>query len=269
MIALDLHQIASWMQALWWPFVRALALFYSAPVFGSPDVPRKVRIGLSLALAILVEPMLAGHAGGTFGSLPLFLLLTFQQIVIGIMIGFAVRIVFAAVNFAGGLIGLEMGLGFATLIDPKNGVNVPTLSSFLGLLATLVFLAMNGHLLLIAAFAKSFSVAPPNPLLSFDAGTWLALVQWGGEIFLLGVVMALPVVTVLVAINLALGVLAKIAPQLNIFVVGFPVLLLLGLAGLYLAAPAIGRAMITAFDWALRLTGGVMGDAGMIGATHG
>lgn len=269
MMILDLHQILAWSEAIWWPFVRAMALFYSAPVFGSPEVPRKVRIGLSLAIAVVVQPFISGHLTGTFGSLPVFLLLTLQQIIIGIIIGFSVRIVFAGVSFAGGLIGLEMGLGFATLIDPKNGVNVPTLSSFMGLLATLVFLAMNGHLLLIAAFARSFSVAPPSPGFSFSGGAWLELAQWGGELFLLGVVMALPVVTVLVAVNIALGVLAKIAPQLNIFVVGFPVLLLIGFAVLYIAAPVIGRVMISAFDWSMRHTGSVIAGTSLTGAAYG
>lgn len=269
MIPLDLHQLAAWVNAIWWPFVRALAFLSTAPVVSSPEVPRKVRIGLSLALALLVGPMLAGDIVGANVSWPLFLVLTLQQLVIGIMIGFAARIAFAAVSFAGGFIGLEMGLGFATLIDPKNGVNVPTLSSFLGLFATLVFLALNGHLLLIAALVRSFKVAPPGFTLPFGAGSWLTLAQWGGQLFLLGVVMALPVVTILVAVNLALGVLAKIAPQLNIFVVGFPVLLLVGLAGLYIAAPVLGRAMITAFDWSLQVTGGLMGNTVIRGAAHG
>ncbi len=259
MIPFDPHALALWLATLWWPFVRAMALFYSAPVFGSPAVPRKLRIGLSILVAFIVQPLIPHAAALGADSWPVFLVLTLQQIIIGALLGLAVRIIFAAVNFAGAVIGLEMGLGFATLMDPKHGVSVPTLSSFLGLFATLIFLSLNGHLLLIAAFAKSFTVAPPSMHWHFGPGAWYAIVKWGGQLFLLGLVMALPVLTVLVAANLSLGVLAKIAPQLNIFVVGFPVLLLIGLVGLYFTAPLLGRAMVNAFNLSLGLTRSISG----------
>ncbi len=259
MIDIGSVRLGVWIAALWWPFLRALSLLSTAPVFSSPDVPKRLRIGLAIFLAVVIQPLLPNMAASARNSWALFLMLSLQQVLVGVILGFAVRIAFAAVNFAGAVIGLEMGLGFATLFDPQNGVKVPTLSSFLALFGVLIFLAMNGHLILIVAFAKSFGVAPVGLTWHYGADTWYALVRWGGQLFLLGLAMALPVLTLLVAANLALGVLAKVAPQLNIFVVGFPVLLLLGLAGLYLAAPLMGQAMLSALQGGLRVTGLLVG----------
>lgn len=259
MIPFDAQNLAAWAAAVWWPLVRTLALFNSAPVFSSPEVPRRVRIGLALFIAILIQPLIPTGSVAALGSWGGFLVVTMQQILVGLLLGIGARVAFAAVNFAGAVIGLEMGLGFATLFDPQYGVKVPTLSSFLGLLGALIFLSVNGHLILIAVLAKSFSVAPPGIEWHFGAQTWYQVTQWGGELFLLGLVMALPVLTILFLANIALGILSKIAPQLNIFVVGFPVLLLLGLGGLYFAAPMIGRLMLNAFELSLRFTGGLVG----------
>lgn len=254
MIPLDPARIVLWIAAIWWPFVRAMAMLNAAPVFSSSDIPMRVRIGLSLFLALAVQATVPNLPVLSLSSWPIFFVISVQQLIVGIIIGFAARIAFAAVNFAGAVIGLEMGLGFATLFDPQHGVQVPTLSSFLGIFATLIFLSMNGQLILIDAFSRSFLIAPPGLALHYNAVTWLGLARLGGELFLVGLSMALPVLTVLVAANLALGVLARVAPQLNIFVVGFPVLLLLGMASLYLAAPIIGEAMLHAFNNSMRLT---------------
>ena len=259
MIDIGTAQLGTWIAALWWPFLRALSLLAAVPVFSSPDVPKRLQIGLAVFLAIVIQPLLPDVTPVALDSWAVFLVLSLQQLLVGIILGFAVRIAFAAVNFAGAVIGLEMGLGFATLYDPQNGVEVPALSSFLVLFGTLIFLAMNGHLILIAAFAKSFGVAPVGLAWHYGPDTWHALARWGGQLFLLGLAMALPVLTILVVANIALGVLAKIAPQLNIFVVGFPVLLLLGLAGLYLAAPLMGQAMLSALQGGLRVTGLLVG----------
>lgn len=257
MIHVTSAQLAAWIGALWWPFLRALAMLNSAPVFSSSDIPKRIKIGLALSVALLIQPLLPTMPAVNFDSISM-LVLSLQQILVGVALGFSIRIVFSAVNFTGALIGLQMGLGFASLIDPKNGVQVPTLSSFLGLFATLIFLAINGQLFLLEALAQSFRAAPPALAWHMGPHIIYALAKWGGELFLLGVVMSLPVLTVLMITNLALGVLAKVSPQLNIFVVGFPVLLMLGLLGLYLIAPLLGHAMNNAFGLAFQVTGALV-----------
>jgi flagellar biosynthetic protein FliR len=159
-----------------------------------------------------------------------------QQIVIGVAMGLAMRIVFTAVDMAGELIGLQMGLGFATFFDHIHGVNSPVVAQLLGLIAMLFFLALNGHLLVVSALAESFMLMPVggNP---FSPQAAYSLVSWGGHIFAAGFTLALPVLAALVITNLALGVLTRAAPQLNIFAVGFPITLMLGFVMLALILP--------------------------------
>ena len=156
--------------------------------------------------------------------------------------GMAMRIVFAMVDLAGELTGLQMGLGFASFFDPQNSTDTALISQYLGVLMTMVFLALNGHLLVIATLAESFQALPitPDPL---TASAWLMLVQWGGKLFSIGIMLALPILAALLIANLALGILTRAAPQLNIFSVGFPVTLLLGFVVLMLVLPQMGSAL--------------------------
>ena len=177
-----------------------------------------------------------------------------EQVLLGTAMGFAMRLVFAAVELAGELIGLQMGLSFAGFIDPQAGSPVPLVSSFLSLIASLVFLALNGHLMVLAAVTESFSVWPVGA-----AGAKIdipGLVAWGAEIFRLGLHLALPVLATMLLVNLALGVLARAAPQLNLLAVGFPATLLAGfllLAGLLpVMLPALQRALEGALQIFLR-----------------
>jgi flagellar biosynthetic protein FliR len=150
--------------------------------------------------------------------------------------GLAMRIVFVAVEMAGELVGLQMGLGFATFFDPQHSSHVPVLAQLLGLLAALAFLAMDGHLQLIAVLSESFRTFPvgtPGAGIPHTA----AVVSWGAEIFAFGLRLALPVLAALLITNLALGILTRMVPQLNPFAVGFPLTLLIGILMLALAMP--------------------------------
>jgi flagellar biosynthetic protein FliR len=164
-----------------------------------------------------------------------------QEMLIGIGMGFAARILFSAVDLAGEFIGMQMGLGFATSYDPLNSSQTPVISEFLGLIGLLLFLSLNGHLIYVATLAESFSAIPigPNPL---GAASWLNLAQLGGKIFSFGLLISLPILVALMITNIALAVLTRAAPQLNIFALGFPLTLLGGFFALaigmeYLAVP--------------------------------
>lgn len=240
MITFTSAQLDAWMAALFYPLTRILALFAAAPVFGGAGVPANIRLLLGLAVTIGLLPALPAMPEVPPAS-GMGLWIIAQQILIGLAMGYAMRIVFVAMDAAGELIGLQMGLGFATFYDPLNTARTPVVAEFTGLLATLVFLALNGHLLMIATVAESFSAFPVSaqPL---GAGTWLNLVEFGSRLFSGGLLLSLPVVVTLLITNLALGILNRAAPQLNLFAVGFPLTLAVGFVTLalslsYLAGP--------------------------------
>ena len=226
MISFTSAQVDVWIAAFFWPFFRILALVATAPFFGARGIPAATKIGFAFLLTILVAPLV--------GPLPQVppasgqgLFIVVQQLMIGFAMGLAIRVVFSAIEMAGHIMGLQMGLGFATFFDPQNSAQVPVMGQFLGIVAMLLFLAINGHLLVITALVESFQVLPIglHPLASEG---WRTLALWGGEIFRGGVMIALPVIAVLMMVNVALAILTRAAPQLNIFAVGFPLTLAVG-----------------------------------------
>src|SRR5262245_19466086 len=244
MITVTSAQIDGWVAAFIWPFFRILALLATAPLVHDQTVPARLKIGLALAITALVAPTLPAAIGISSGNAPLPLA---QQLLIGAALGFAMRIVFAAVELAGDQMGLQMGLSVAGFIDPMSGAPSPLLGSFLGLLAALIYLSLNGHLHLVAALVDSFSVWPVAPAATTTVNA-AQLVAWGGELFRLGLHLALPVVATMLLVNLALGVLARSAPQLNIFAVGFPATLLVGFALIAALLPLFGPAFQRALE---------------------
>lgn len=255
MIAFTQAQLDQWLAGFFWPLTRVAALLAAAPVLGQMRIPVRVRIGFAAAITLAILPTLppippiapASAAG---------LVVLITQIVIGFAIGFALRLVFAAVEMAGELIGLQMGLGFAVFYNPANIQHTPILGNFLGLLASLTFLSLNGHLAVIAALGESFRLLPisadPVPGTFFEM-----LARHGSVIFTAGLQLALPLIITMLIVNVALGVLTRAAPQLNVFAVGFPVTLAIGFAALALMipylAPLLERTLDAAFGVVARL----------------
>ena len=235
MISVTSAQLSAWLGAFIWPFFRILALVSSAPVLGNTSVPARVKVGLSIVLTLVLAPILGSMPAVEPGS-AIGLLILAQQVVIGVAIGFTMRIIFTAVEMAGNIAGMQMGLGFATFFDPQNAAQVPVVGQFLGLLATVLFLALNGHLYMIEVLAQSFQALPVSPQ-PFSAAGWRALAGWGGEIFLAGLLLSMPIMAALLITNLALGIMTRAAPQLNVFSVGFPITLAAGFVVLAIALP--------------------------------
>ena len=224
MISVSSDLLQAWINGLLWPLTRVLGVLAVAPVFSSRGLPNQVKIGLGILLTLIIAPTLPPlPAIGIFSAQGLLILV--EQLVIGLAIGFCVRIVFAAVDMAGQMAGMTMGLGFASFYDPQTQGQTTSLNQFFVLLATLVFLAMNGHLMLIQALADSFVSFPIGSAQQVNA---LAIVQWGGKIFSAGLLLALPVTAALLITNIALGILTRTAPQLNLFGIGFPITLGMG-----------------------------------------
>ena len=235
MISFTSAQLAAWMAAFFFPFFRILAMVTSAPVLGTKGAPIRVKVGFAFFITLVIAPTLKGIPQVDPGS-ALGLMILAQQVVIGLSMGLAMRVVFSAVEMAGNLIGLQMGLGFATFFDPQNSSQTPVMGSFLGMLAILVFLSLNGHQLMIEAVAQSFQELPiiAQPL---AATGWKTLAVWGREIFAGGVLLSLPVIAALLVTNISIGVMTRAAPQLNIFAVGFPITLFAGFAVLTVTLP--------------------------------
>jgi flagellar biosynthetic protein FliR len=256
MITVSSAQLDAWLAMLLFPLARVLGVFAIAPIFGGTGVPRRIRLVVGLAVAFALIPGLPAVPAISPGSWTGILIVA-QQMLIGILMGLTLRIVFAAVDVAGELIGLQMGLSFAIFYDPQSSGQTPVLSEFLGLLTTLIFLAMNGHLLTISVLAESFHLLPIGTT-PMSAPGLAAAVSWAAVLFSAGVLLALPVVAALLIANIAMGVLSRVAPQLNLFAVGFPVTIVSGFAVLTISLPYFGSAMERLFDQSFTALRGVI-----------
>jgi len=256
MLTVTTAQMNLWIAAFIWPLTRILGLIAAAPLFGNVSVPATIKIAFGALLALMVAPNLHNFPAVDPMSLAGLLILT-QQLVIGLAMGFAMRIVFAGVEMAGEVISLTMGLGFATFFDPQSQGRSSAISQFLSLLILMFYLAANVHLMMIAALFDSFNTLPiaAGPL---GAHSMQTLAAWGGIIFSAGVQLSLPIVAALLITNAALGILTRAAPQLNIFGIGFPIALgagfiMISLALPYLASP-FGRLLQDGIDQIHQLT---------------
>jgi len=235
MISLTDAQINAWLINFIWPLTRILGMIMVAPVFGHRAVPGRVKIGLGIFIALIIAPTLPPMPDVGLGSWHgLFILV--QQLLIGVAIGFIMRIVFAAVETAGEIVGLQMGLGFASFFDPQSAGQTLVLARFYNMLALLVFLAVNAHLLMIGVLVDSFQTLPisPQPL---SAAGFYNVAAFGSTVFSVGLQLALPLIAILLMTNLSLGILTRSAPQLNIFAIGFPITLGVGLIVLDITLP--------------------------------
>ena len=228
-------QVLAWVSPLLWPFLRVLALFGALPVIAQRSVPVRLRVALAFLIALCAQATLPEMPVIPLDSAQGFLTVV-QQLLIGLSLAFAVRIVFAAIEFAGELVGLQMGLNFAGFFDPATGGQTIAVSRFYGISISWLFIVINGHLLLIAAVVKSFQAFPVGP----EPFAFLRTVEpqiWGAEIFSLGLWIALPMIAMLLFTNLVLGVVSRVAQQMNVFAIGFPITLAVGLLGVLLTLP--------------------------------
>ena len=237
MISFTETQILAWLTPLLWPFLRALALFTALPVFSQRAVPMRVKIGLALFIALAAQPSLPPIPVVPLDS-ALAVMVLVQQLLVGFTLGFAVRVVFAAVEMGGELIGLQMGLNFAGFFDPATASQGTASGRFFGTLVAFLFILSNGHLAIIAALVRSFEVfAVGDEPFAFLRQTQPQ--RWGAEVFTLGLWIALPMVGMLLFVNLVLGVISRVAPQISVFSVGFPITLSVGLIGMLLTLPLL------------------------------
>jgi flagellar biosynthetic protein FliR len=228
-------QVTAWLTPLLWPFLRALALFTTMPVLSNRQVPMRLRVALAFMIAFCAQASLPDMPVVALDS-PVAVLLVIQQVLVGLTLGFAARIVFAAIEFAGELVGLQMGLNYAGFFDPATGGQGTAVGRFFGTTVAWLFICINGHLLIIMALVQSFTAFPVGP----EPFAFLRALQphtWGAQVFQLGLWIALPMLTMLLFVNLVLGVISRVSQQMNIFAIGFPITLVVGLLGVLLTLP--------------------------------
>jgi flagellar biosynthetic protein FliR len=252
----ELVQMQHWLGGLLWALGRVGGLCLIAPVLGSTMIPARIRVGLVLMLTLVLAP-LAPAAVAPLSAAGVATLVA--QVLIGASVGFVLRLVFEAVAFGGQLVGQSMSLGFAEVVNPGGGGSTPVLSQFYMVLVTLLFLALDGHLRLIQLLAGSFHTLPPGPV-AIDAQGLYSVVLFGAHLFAGAVRVALPAVTALLVVNFGFAAISRAAPSMNLFAVGFPITLCLGLVALWLGLRALPGAFETLQDsaWSLmhELVGG-------------
>ena len=238
--------------------IRPGAAFIAAPIFGANAVPVQLRLVVALGLAL---PMVNRSEAITADVLLSLggLLMVVQEIIIGVAIGSACQVAYAAALMAGETIGNAMGLGFAVMVDPLTSQQSNAVSQWMGVVATLIFLSVDGHLLLAATIAESYRTLPVGGGLPGDfAGPVVAL---GSMLFAAGVAIAIPVASAILLVQLCFAMLSRTAPQLNLFAVGLPASLMAGLLLFAIALPAMGDAIGEATERSLDRSATIAGQA--------
>ncbi|GAA3559455.1 flagellar biosynthetic protein FliR [Marinobacter xestospongiae] len=224
-------QIGQWVGQHLWPLFRIASFMMVIPFIGTQLVPARVRLGLALLMTILVVPMI-GEVPQVEALSGDAVVITLQQILIGVGMGFALTALFQLFVVAGQMIAMQMGLGFASMNDPANGVTVPVLSQLYTITITLLYLAMNGHLVAFEVFLESFRTLPIGLEGIGQGGLWMLThrISW---MFVSAMLLALPAVTAVLIVNISFGVMTRAAPQMNIFALGFPIGLIFGLFAIW------------------------------------
>lgn len=211
-----------------WPMMRIGAFYFAVPIIGARTVPARVRLILMLFTTLLLVPVLPPAPIVSIFSWSGFVMVV-HEVLIGITLGFALQVVLHVFILAGQFIAMKMGLGFAAMNDPSSGVSTTIMSQFYLLLSTLLFLSVNGHLVVLQLMIDSFTSFPIGGE-GFDRSSFLAIVQLGSWMFSAALLIALPLFTSLMIVNMSFGVMSRSAPQMNVFTVGFPITLVFGLA---------------------------------------
>lgn len=236
MIPFDSETLSRLVSDFFLPMVRLLALFSTAPIFSEKQIPIRVKIGLALVITTLLVPTLPSPQIPIFSVAGIWVLI--QQVLIGMALGLTMQIAFAVVRHAGEVLGLQMGLSFATFFDPTGGPNMPILARILNMMMMLLFLAFDGHLWLLSILADTF-YSIPIQLTQLNPKGFLLLSQSASLIFVNGMMLAMPMITLLLVLNFSLGMLNRMTPQLSVFVVGFPLTLTAGIFTLSLLFPTL------------------------------
>jgi flagellar biosynthetic protein FliR len=243
MVLLNLFNLSlPQIQAIALVFIRIGAILVTAPLFGSMNVPVQLKVGLSVMLTVAVFPLVGFH-GVPYASISSLASAMVGEVLIGVIIGFTARLLFAAVQLAGQMVGFQMGFGIVNVIDPQTSNQISIIAQFQNVIVLLLFVVLDVHWWFILSLTSSFELIPPlgfcftNPLMEY-------LVVLSAQMFVIAAKVSAPIIVALLFTNVALGLIARTVPQMNIFIVGFPLQIAVGLAGLGLSLPL--------FSWVVR-----------------
>ncbi len=236
-----------------WPFFRIAAMVMVAPIFSSNFVSARARLLLALAVSIVVIPNTPAAMPEVEPMSATGMLIIAQQILIGACMGFMLQLLFNAFIVAGQIIAMQMGLGFASMVDPQNGVMVPVISQFYLIFVTLIFVTIDGHLIMIQVLSESFTTMPvaASGLAPMDFRDVVAQASW---MYAAGVIIALPAIGSLMMVNLAFGILSRAAPQISPFSIGFPMTIIMGFVIIMVTLPLVGEHLVDMSDHMLQMT---------------
>lgn len=235
MLTIHASDLQQWIVQLLWPLTRVLACIAVVPLFSHPSIPNRIKLGIGFVITLAIVPSIQVPAIEVMSWQGMLSLLA--QVLIGISMGFVMRIMFTAVEMAGFMMGMSMGLGFASFYDPQAQGQTIAVAQFLTMLTLLIFMSLDGHLIVVAVMLQSFETMPI--LLEHWQLNGQAIAELGGHIFSQGLLLSLPVVASLLITNMALGILTKAAPQFNIFGIGFPITISVGMVMTLLSLPSL------------------------------
>ncbi|MGI2259477.1 flagellar biosynthetic protein FliR [Shewanella sp. GXUN23E] len=215
-----------------WPFVRVSSMLMVMVIFGAATTPARIRLLVGVAITLAIAPVLPPMPGIELFSLPAVFVIA-QQILIGTAMGLVTILLVQTFVLTGQIIGMQTSLGFSSMVDPSSGQQVPAVGNLFLLLTTMIFLAVDGHLLLIRMMVASFDTLPVS-MSGISVENYRSLALWGSTMFASALTMAMSSIVALLMINLSFGVMTRAAPQLNIFSIGFPVTMISGLVILWL-----------------------------------
>lgn len=253
---LEYETLISHVSRIVWPLMRISGLFLTMPILSSVMMPVRVRIIFALTLAVIVSPMVSVsmsflHFQSTH------ILYVVHELLIGILMGFVLQLVFQVFILTGQIIAMQSGLGFATMVDPASKASVPLVSHFYLLMVSLTFLALNGHLVVLDTLLESFRMAPIGQN-EVDITQIASVIQFSGWMFKEAVLIALPAILALLLVNLAFGIMTRVAPQLNIFSLGFPITLIMGMVIIRISLPGVFEQIADSLEQGLLVIKGLL-----------
>lgn len=236
-----------------WPFFRIGAMLMAAPIFSSNFVSVRTRLLIALAVSIVIVPTIPQAPPAVDALSAEGLLIVMHQVLIGVSIGFMLQLMINAFIIGGQIIAMQMGLGFASMVDPQNGITVPVISQFYIIFITLLFVTLNGHLILIQVVQESF-IAIPISTTGLPVTSFRDIVAQASWMYAAAVIIALPAIGSLMIVNLAFGILSRAAPQISPFSIGFPMTIVLGFGIMMVTLPNVGHHLVEMSDHILSLT---------------
>ena len=216
--------------------LRVSALLMVAPIFGHRTWLARAKVGLAFTVSIILFPIVADQPLDVPAGVLPYALMMIREVLMGVVMGFVVLLLFVGIQFAGQVAGLQMGFGIVNVIDPQSSNQLSILGQFLNILAILLLLSLNGHHMILTGLVTSFETIPLGGVV-LKAGLMQKMIAITAEVFIIGVKIAAPIMTALFLVTAAMGVLARTVPQMNVFMVGFPVQISVGLGAFLVCMP--------------------------------